>query len=225
MQEHQALELLLTYVIPQKDVNPLAHALINKFGSFSNVLDAKKEELESFAGIGEKTAYFLSSMKDFFFLYQENKRNVTQIKNTNDAVKFVSATLRNKLTEELYAVCIDGLNTVKRFALISKGTTNGTSVNIRLITEAVLSSNTHNVIICHNHPSGTANPSAADDKLTKTLVMSLMLNNIHLLDHIIVGTNDYYSYSLSGKLKQYNDELKHLVQTEVLNQNACNYNN
>lgn len=225
MQEHQALELLLTYVIPQKDVNPLAHLLINKFGSFSEVLDAKKHELLTVKGVGENTACFLSSFKDFFFLYKENKQEQkTAIKNTKEAVAFVSATLNDKLQEELYVLCIDGLNLVKRFEQVSKGTSNATNVNIRKITEVVISSNTHNVIVCHNHPNGLATPSLADDKLTRALFMGLALNSITLLDHIIIGTNDFYSYNVSGKIDTYQKELKNLMNNEVLMQNACQYN-
>ena len=67
LEEHQVLELLLTYTIPQKDTNPLAHSLIEKFGSFKNVLDAKPEALLLVKGIGVKTAHFLSTIKQFFY--------------------------------------------------------------------------------------------------------------------------------------------------------------
>lgn len=225
MQEHQALELLLTYVIPQRDVNPLAHALINKFGSFSGVLDASKEDLMTVKGVGEKTAYFLSGLKDFFFLYKENKLDAKQtIKNTKDAVDFISHVLTDKLHEEMYVICIDGLNNVKKCELINKGNSNSVSINIRKITEIVLSSNTHNIILCHNHPNGSSKPSLADDKLTKTLLTSLTLNNIHFLDHIIIGSDDFYSYYLSGKLEMYKREIKHLFSYDSVMQNACEYN-
>lgn len=225
LQEHQALELLLTYVIPQKDVNPLAHTLINKFGSFSAVLDAKKESLMLVRGVGEKTAHFLSTFKEFFFLYKKNKQDVkTFIKNTQDAVAFVGQVLNDKLNEELYIVCIDGMNSVKRFEQISKGSGNQTNANIRKITEIVLESNTHNIIICHNHPAGDCSPSSADNRLTKALVIGLSLNNINVLDHIIIGQNGYYSYNLSGKIFEYQQDVKQLLSADSFMQNACSYN-
>lgn len=225
MQEHQALELLLTYVIPQRDVNPLAHKLINKFGSFKHVLDASKTELMKVTGVGEKTAYFLTSLKEFFYLYKDETKHQKQyIKNADDAAAFVGQLLHNKLHEELYVVCIDGLNSVQKFEQISKGTSNATSVNLRKITEVVLASNTHNVIVCHNHPGGASNPSPADDKMTKALVMGLALNNIHLLDHIIIGSDGYYSYSLSKKIDLYLKDLQHMISDQSFMQNACPYN-
>ena len=58
--EHQILELILTYVLPQKDVNPLAHELLNEFGSLANVFDANVTELTKINGVGEVVASFLS---------------------------------------------------------------------------------------------------------------------------------------------------------------------
>lgn len=225
MQEHQVLELLLTYVIPQKDVNPMAHELINKFGSFSAVLDAKTSDLMKVKGVGNKTAHFLSSLKEFFFVYkQKGKEAKPVIKSTNDAVVIIKDLLEHKPQEEMYAIVIDGLNNVKKIEQISIGTSNATAVSIRKITELVFSSGTHNVIICHNHPMGSYLPSVADDKLTKGLVMALSMNNINLLDHIIIGNNGYYSYNLSNKLQSYISEIEHLINAQVIMQNACKYN-
>ena len=226
LKQHQVLELLLTYVIPQKDVNPIAHNLINQFGSFSAVLDASKTDLLKVKGIGEKTAQFLSTFKEFFYLYESKRnQNLSTVKNTKEAVSYISGVFKNKTIEEMYVLCIDGVNNIKKFEQVSKGVSNATSVNIRKITEIILSSNTHNVIVCHNHPDGDSESSASDDRFTRALQMSLSINNINLLDHIIIGTNDsFYSYNLSGKLKTYNDELKNLINNQMLMQNACPYN-
>lgn len=225
LKEHQALELLLTYVIPQKDVNPLAHNLINKFGSFSGVLDAKITDLLTVKGVGEKTAHFLSTIKEFFFLYKETRsKGKGIIKTTLDAVEFIKEHLQDKPHEEIYVICLDGFNNIKNFQKISQGVSNATNLNIRKVTEAVFATNCHNIIICHNHPDGSSNPSIADDKLTKGLVMALSINNINLLDHIIIGSKDYYSYNMSGKISHYNSEIFNLVNHQMLMQQACDYN-
>ncbi len=226
MQEHQALELLLTYVIPQKDVNPIAHNLINKFGSFSNVLDAKQEDLLEVKGIGNKTAYFLASFKDFFHLYKEKSNKHSKvIKNTAAAVEFIKPLLEDKLTEEIYVICLDGFNNIKKFERLAQGVSNAVNLLIRNVTEFVFKSNCHNVLVCHNHPNGSSAPSNADDKVTKSLVMALSINNINLLDHIILGKEDFYSYNISGKIAKYNEEISNLVNYKMLMQNICGYNN
>ena len=82
--EHQILELVLTYVLPQKDVNPLAHELLNEFGSIANVFDAKKSELMKINGVGEVVASFLSfcsKLPEIYYASRANsKRKLTSAK-------------------------------------------------------------------------------------------------------------------------------------------------
>lgn len=225
LQEHQALELLLTYVIPQKDVNPIAHRLIKTFGSFSQVLDAEQAELVKVKGVGETTANFLHTYKEFFSIYQQQKvGQKAKITNTKEATEVARQYLSHKLNEELYLICLDGGSAIKRIEKVSEGTSNATSVNIRKIVEMVFATNTHNVILAHNHPDGEPHPSIQDDKMTKAILMALSINNINLLDHIIVGKHDYYSYSLSGKLVNYANEMTSVINSGVLMQNRSAYN-
>lgn len=223
--EHQLLELLLTYVIPRKDTNPIAHKLIKEFGSYSGVLDAKPEDLMKVKGVGEKTANFLVSIKHFFFAYNENKMNKNAtILNTLDAVNFIRNFLSGKSNEEFYVICIDNSNKVKLYEHISSGVVNKTNVDIRKIMEVVFKSNSCNVIVCHNHPSGSSKPSYADDKLTKAVLTTLTLNGINLLDHIIISSDDYFSYNRSGTLTKYYEEVKTLLSSPMAMQKPCEYN-
>ena len=70
---HEVLELLLTYAIPQKDVNPLAHELIDKFGSLAGVLDVGWEQLSKIKGLGKEASLFLSLLPDIFNKYKASK--------------------------------------------------------------------------------------------------------------------------------------------------------
>lgn len=225
LEQHQLLELLLTYVIPRKDTNPIAHKLIKEFGSFSGVLDAKLEDLMKVKGIGEKTANFLVSIKHFFFAYNKNKNGSNSvILNTAQAVEFIKPFLESKPYEEFYVVCIDNLNKVKLCEFISSGAVNKTSVDVRKIMEVVFKSGVGNVIVCHNHPSGSPNPSFADDKLTKALLTTLCINGINLLDHIIIGENSFYSYNKSGIINKFLFDVKNLISSPIAMQKPCKYN-
>lgn len=224
MPQHQALELLLSYVIPQKDTNPIAHDLMNEFGSFSAVLDAKPEDLIKVKGVGSKTADFISEIKEFFYLYKKSKLNkIIKINNTRDVFFFVSELIGDKPYEEILLVVVDGNNYVKHYETISKGVSNATSLNLRNLLQIVFKHNASNVIIAHNHPSGSAKPSTADDKLTKLVLTSLTLNGINLLDHMIVGTTNYYSYFIDGKIKQWLDESVKIGTESVAMQKKCSY--
>lgn len=225
LEQHQLLELLLSYVIPRKDTNPIAHKLIKEFGSFSAVLDAKVEQLIKIDGIGNKTANFLVSIKHFFYAYNKTKNKTSAvITNTAQAVEFIENILQFKNVEEFYVICIDNLNKVKHYENISSGVVNKTNVDVRKVMEVVFKSNVSNVIICHNHPMGDSEPSPADDKLTKALITTLILNGINLLDHIIISENGFYSYSKSGLLSSYLLEVKNLIASPYAMQNPCKYN-
>ena len=225
MPEHQILELLLSYVIPRKDTNPIAHNLIKEFGSFSAVIDADFSDLIKVEGIGSKTAHFLVSLKHFFYAYNAGKVNKKEtILSTLDAVNFMKTILAGKTVEEFYVVCIDSVNKVKLCELINVGVSNKTNVDVRQVMEVVFKSKTTNVIVCHNHPTGNSRPSAADDKLTKALLTTLTLNGIALLDHIILSSEDYFSYNRSGILQQYSLDVANLISSPLVMQKPCKYN-
>ena len=101
MEQHQLLELLLSYVIPRKDTNPIAHRLIKKFGSFTGVLDASKEDLVQVDGVGNTTASFIASLKHFFYAYNAGKINSSsKITNVKEAVEYTEKLFKGKNIEE-----------------------------------------------------------------------------------------------------------------------------
>ncbi len=205
MPEHEVLELLLTYVIPRSDTNPLAHKLINTFGSFANVLNASPQQLKKIDGVGDKTAHFLATIKNFFYVYNTSSLNqVEKINNMQSLLKFASTLLNAKPVEHFYAIYLENNGTVKHYELINSGTTNQTAVNIKKIMEQAILYNACSVAVCHNHPGGRAYPSAEDDKLTKAITMSLSINGVNMIDHVIIGSeNKYYSYRQSGLIEKY----------------------
>ncbi len=225
MPEHQILELLLSYVIPRKDTNPIAHRLIKEFGGFSAVIDADFNDLLKIDGIGNKTAHFLTTLKHLFYAYNAGRVNKNEtILSTLDAVNFIKNILVGKTVEEFYVICLDSANKVKLCELINVGVVNKTDVDVRQIMEVVFKSKTANIIVCHNHPTGNSRPSAADDKLTKALLTTLTLNGLTLLDHIILSNEDYYSYNRNGVLQKYAQDVSNLISSPVVMQKPCKYN-
>lgn len=224
MEQHQLLELLLSYVIPRKDTNPIAHRLIKKFGSFTGVLDASKEDLVQVDGVGNTTASFIASLKHFFYAYNAGKINsFSKITNVKEAVEYTEKLFKGKNIEEFYIICIDGANNVKVCENISTGSANKANVDIKKVVEIVYKSNATNVIIAHNHPDGTSRPSFADDKLTKAILTTLALSNINLLDHIIISKTDYFSYRNSGLVSRYYKEASSIIGDVFVMQPSCKY--
>ncbi len=224
MHDHQVLEYMLTFVMPQKDVNELAHRLINRFGSFSNVLEADVSLLKSVSGVGDVIAHFLHNFRDMFYYYQKNKvNNITTLCNSDQTGAYFTALLGDKVLEELHMVGLDSQNRIVFSMAVERGTSNYLSVTTRKITNIVISRGIDNVIIAHNHPAGMCLPSIQDDTFTKKLFVALGTNGIALLDHIIIGNDGFYSYQLASKMYDLMDEYKDMLHTGDLAQKRAKY--
>lgn len=226
-QDYQVLEYVLTFVIPYKDTNPLAHALINKFGSFAGVLEADESELMKVDGVGDVTAHFLTNLLGIHHFYEKNKvKNNQTITNPEEAYRYVYPLLKGKLIEEMYIVCLTPKNKVVNVEKITEGTSTEADVPMRLITDKMNRAKVSNIIIAHNHPKGKSIASEEDTRFTKALVTSLSINGCYLLDHIIIGESkdDYYSYRESGEIDKFKlDAILHFGITRQLAQNEATY--
>jgi len=201
---HEVLELLLFYGRARGDVNPLAHTLLDTFGSLKGVLEARPEQLMSVPGIGEETATLISMMLPVFRRYsacvcQEHKR----ISNRREAQMYCKALLAGWRTERFYILCLSADNQLLGQRLIAAGTLTEVPAYPRLVVETALNYNAHSVIICHNHPGGSPEPSVDDVETTKRLRYLLEGMHINLLDHLIVAGEEVHSMVQHGDL---NDE-------------------
>lgn len=102
--------------------------------------------------------------------------------------------------ENLVLFCLDTKSNVNSYSIVHRGTINQSIVHPRDIFQRALLSNATRIIIAHNHPSGNPRPSDADNLVTERIARAGDLMGIDLLDHIIVGSDDYYSYREEGKL-------------------------
>ena len=223
-QDYQVLEYALTFAIPYKDTNVIAHKLINKFGSFSGVLEADEEELMSVDGMGEVSAHYLTHLLDIYHYYEKDRAGKSVIINNPQQVHhFVKQFLKGKLVEEMYVVCISPKNKVLGVEKISEGNDAQTSANIRLIMDKLTRSKVSNIVVAHNHPKGVATSSEDDHKFTKALVTTLAISGAHLMDHIIIGEDDYYSYRRSGLIDKFLEEAADLVTLPKVSQPSARY--
>lgn len=202
--EHNVLELLLFYSIPVKDTNEEAHALINRFGSLSEVFEADYEDLCTVKGIGERSATLIKLMPALFRKYEIDKLNKEEVRlNSSElAAKYVSKYFKGLTEEKLYLLSLDKNCKKVGFDLISEGTVNATMINNRKIVESAILSKAASVILVHNHPSGVTAPSKMDINATYDMADMLESVGIRLNDHIIIGHgDDYFSFRKSEKWK------------------------
>lgn len=202
-EDHNALELLLFYAIPQRDTNELAHKLIHAFGSLSAVFDAPAESLMQVGGISENTAVLIKLIPAMYGKYARSKQgqDVLFLKSVESAGEYFASLFAGKSTEHFYAVCMNHKCKVLKTVLISEGMASETQINTRKLLEAAVHTGASHMLIAHNHPEGVAAPSVADVEETNRLFHMLKNAQVKLNDHFIVAGDEWFSMASSPKFQ------------------------
>lgn len=197
--ELQVLELLLFYCIPRQDTNPLAHRLLDHFGSLSQVFEAPVGELEKVPGMGQGAATFLHLVRDAGRYYQVNRSQQEKILTTTDQCgAYLEPFFFGRRNETVFLLCLDAKCKVLCCKEVGEGSINSAGVPVRRIVEMALGVNASTVVLAHNHPSGLAIPSSEDLQTTLRVAAALDTVDIALADHIIVADGDFVSLVQSG---------------------------
>ncbi len=197
--ELQVLELLLFYVIPRQDTNPLAHRLLDQFGTLSQVLEAPLEELEKVPGIGKNAAAFLHLIREAGRYYQVSRTKQERILNTTEkCIRYLCSVFMGRRNETVFLLCLDAKCKLLCCKEIAEGSVNSASISVRRIVEMALGVNATSVVLAHNHPSGLAIPSGEDVQTTHRIAAALQTVEISLADHVIVADGDAVSLLQSG---------------------------
>ena len=196
---HNILELLLFYSIPRGDTNPVAHRLIDTFGSLSGVFDATPEELAKVDGVGENSAILISMIPQIARKYLEDKADTANIVGgCSDIGAFLLPKFVGRTNEALMMVSIDNKNKIISCSVVAEGTVDSAKVSRRKIMEEAMKVKATRVILAHNHPCGVAVPSSEDVVMTKEIGRLFAQVGIELVDNIIVANDDYVSMAASG---------------------------
>lgn len=212
--EHQLMEFVLSVVIPRRDTNPLAHRLVDYFGSLANVLDASVEDLMQVNGVGKVTATFLHGIPSIFKAYKKSKQTERAfVGNATNVYRYFGDTFRHMPAEEFHLICADSQSKLIVDKLIAKGSNTEVAFTVKSVMETAVRHKASGVVLLHNHPNGDTSPSAEDIEMTKQIYYNLMLNGIHVLDHIIVGKyeDDYFSFYRAGIIDRYREELSKVM--------------
>lgn len=200
--DYEVLEFLLTFIFKQIDVKPLAKDLLSKFGSFSNVLDSPFEELEKVKGMGRVSAISISAFREIMAYYYQShiKQNKDLITKMSSLIEMLRANIGHKANEVLFAIFLNAKNEVITSKELGEGTVTQSIAIPRKIVEEALKHKATSVILAHNHPGGIAQPSSQDENITEEIKNALALLDIELQDHIILASNEYYSFKRSSSL-------------------------
>tara|TARA_R110000868_G_scaffold190862_1_gene434848 strand:+ start:150303 stop:150980 length:678 start_codon:yes stop_codon:yes gene_type:complete len=199
--DYEILELLLMQSITRKDVKPLAKDLIKQFGTLAKVLDADYEDLLACKGVGERTAFSLKLAAGVNKSYSKNQvQEKINLGSYFELVDYLYTKLSSLTHEEFHAIYLDSKNNLIKDECIFRGSVNSSAVYPREVLKQAIKHGACSLVVCHNHPSGDPAPSMDDDFLTAELSTAARTLNIKLIDHVIIGKGEHYSYADSGKL-------------------------
>ncbi len=203
LSEHQVLEYILFHTVPYKDTNELAHMLINKFGSFSAVLEANPADLMTVKGISEVSADLLSSLPKLFKIYQENKYNRVEINNSEDMKAYVKSKFVSEQNEKFYVIALDCSMRIVNCTMLNEGGVDYVRFDTKNIVEIAIRNNAKYIVIAHNHPDEIKKPSREDIDATFRITSVLNTIGIKLIDHIICAGDECISFASRKELKNF----------------------
>lgn len=198
MADYEAIELLLTYAIPRRDVKPLSKALINEFGSFAGVISAPIERLLEVSGIKENSAILIKFIE--FSAKKLSWQNLAfedapYITSTDTLIEFCRCSMGYSEVEVLRLIYVDTKLKVIGTEVLQKGSVASVNISPRDIVAKALKKNASGVIMVHNHPSGDPRPSENDIEATKRVKTACDAVGISLHEHLIITPSDFYSFA------------------------------
>lgn len=194
LQDYELLELLLTFAIPYSDVKPLAKQLIQRFGSFTRVLDATPEALMEVQGVRDYSATLIRLVKACAEYYlKEEVLERPRISSLSALVDYCRTAMGGLPDEQFRVIFLNSQNEIIAEEIVQEGTVNQTVVYPRKVLELALKHKASGLILVHNHPSGNLTPSAADLELTRSLVKASRSLNLTVHDHLIISRQGHFS--------------------------------
>jgi DNA repair protein RadC len=168
----------------------------------NNLVELSKlsiKELMKIKGIGEAKAITIAAALELGRRRQA-AASLTKavIKESKDIAEYLKALFSDYRHEVFAVLFLNRANKVNHFEIISEGGITGTIADPRIILKKALESDAVNIILSHNHPSGSLKPSKADELLTKKIKDAARLLDIEVVDHIIVSEEGYYSFADEG---------------------------
>ena len=202
--DHEALELLLYYAIPRRDTNPIAHALIDRYGSLSAVLAAPVEDLQKVEGIGESAAILLKLVPRLCAKARlaDADRQELILNTASRARAYLLERFYGEQNEVIYQLCLDRKGKLLACKKLGEGSIASAALDVRKLVENAILHSASSVVLAHNHPSGIASPSHEDYAATDRARNALETIGVALADHIIVADGDFVSLAESGYLEK-----------------------
>lgn len=192
----ELLSIILKTGTKKNSVKDISCNILNDIKDIRNLKNINYNDLIKYDGIGKvKAIELLTSLELGKRVYQEvNETDIINCTNPTNIIKYFNYLFKDKKQEEFYVILLDNKKNYIKKILLFKGTINMSVVHPReIFKEAYLSSSSY-LICLHNHPTGDATPSNEDINLTNKIKEIGLIHSIPLIDHIIIGNNNYFSF-------------------------------
>lgn len=201
MPDYEMLELVLFRALPRRDVKPLAHALLERFGDFNRVISAPEARLRDIPGIGDAVIVELKIVEASAQRMARARVLHSHVVSSWDAlVDYCHTTMAHRETEQFRVLYLDRKNVLIADEAQAKGTVDHVPVYPREVAKRALELNASALILVHNHPSGDPTPSTSDIDMTGQVARACDALGLTLHDHLIIGKSTEISFRTEGLL-------------------------
>ncbi|RDU94897.1 RadC family protein [Trinickia dinghuensis] len=201
LSDTELVAIFLGTGLPGYDVFDVARSLLERFGSLRAMLDATPADFDGMRGIGPaKTAVLLAVVEMARRALAEQAREQPLIDSTSAVHDYVRLLIGSRPYEVFVCLYLDARHRLIDTEETSRGSLTRLAVYPREIVRRALDTNAASLIVAHNHPSGAVKPSASDRQLTQVLREALALIDVRLVDHLVVGCHDVFSFAHAGWL-------------------------
>jgi DNA repair protein RadC len=197
--DHEVIEYLLALGRPRIDTKPIAHALIRRFGSLAGVLDADWKALENHPGMGETSA---AALKIVAVAARRLARTRVQeqlvLGNWQALVDYLTIDMAHLSIERVRVLYLNTQNRLILDHVASEGSIDEAAIHPREVVKKALEIGATALILVHNHPSGSPQPSRADIQITNRIAEAGRLLGITVHDHLVIGREGHVSLKAQG---------------------------
>lgn len=198
---HEILEVLLYSAIPRVDTNPIAHRLLNRFGTLGGVLSASVQELCTVEGVGEKTAEFLKLINTTrHFCAVEEQPTAERYDTVHKIGRFLIPLFEGLSQERMYLLMFDNMMSMIACEIIQEGRVDSVTPEYRKIGDQLAYYGASVFVLAHNHPGGIAIPSSADISYTENAEHYFRMMDYQLAEHFVVSGQHYAPIMIDKRL-------------------------
>jgi DNA repair protein RadC len=195
----ELLAIILRSGSRQLNIVDTCNQIIARF-TLEKLVNVTIAELQEIKGIGETKAMQIVAVFELNKRLHYAKNNKRKIQSARDIFEYMAGRIPDETKEHLFVLHLNTKNQIIKTEQVSVGTLNAALIHPREVFKAAIKESSHAIILVHNHPSGDVEPSNADKQITELLKKASAVIQIELLDHVVIGKTDWFSFRESGLL-------------------------